>query len=208
MKIFSKLFGSKPSQAAAPQSTSLAASPAAATTTIETSAANPFRIKQPAIGFFCASPSFSELMEADKAALGPLFSKSFVLTNGSPACDVLMIYCDVEANGKLTNLRVSLRELIKSAGALIAIVATNNPPEHYSNSIGGSNGWTANIVLVADRNGDKFQTFFKKLFQAMNGGTSMMMAWVKLAPQGPGGDLSEYPTTCVLAEAGHLTFDG
>jgi hypothetical protein len=40
----------------------------------------------------------------------------------------------------------------------------------------------------------------------MNKGTSMLMAWVKLAPQEPGQGGTEGPATVLLAEAGHVTF--
>jgi hypothetical protein len=63
-------------------------------------------------------------------------------------------------------------------------------------------------VLVINRRGTAFTVFFQKLFEAIKGGASMLMAWVKLAPQTPNRDHPECPSTLMLVEAGHITLDG
>ena len=65
--------------------------------------------------------------------------------------------------------------------------------------------WSANIVITLNRNGDTFSPFFRSLFADMRLGTSMPMAWAKLAPQGPQAR-SDIPGTLCLLEAGHIAF--
>src|SRR5439155_26894517 len=96
-----------------------------------------------------------------------------------------------------------IRQLIKNAGAYVAVVASENDPASYIQAMGSRNGWRANIVLVIDRKAEKFAIFFGRLFEAMFNGKSMLMAWVELAPQIPGQDHPDAPGTIMAAEAGH-----
>jgi hypothetical protein len=100
-----------------------------------------------------------------------------------------------------------VRDLVKASGAHVAIIASENDGEHYIRALQPKDDWPANIVLVIDRRGAAFTIFFQKLFDAMNAGTSMLMAWIKLAPQGANPvdpRHRECPVTVLAAEAGHI----
>jgi hypothetical protein len=169
----------------------------------------PFRIASPRIGFLNLQGGSGEsLAEADRAVLAPLFRESHFSTHDVPRCDVLFLYCNVDAGGSIVGAASTVRDLIKSAGAYVAVVASANEPDSYIKAIGPRGDWNANIVLVIERKGDKFALFFRHLFEAMFNGQSMLMAWVELAPQIPGHDHPDAPSTIMAAEAGHVAFDG
>ena len=176
--------------------------------TVTTTAANPYRIPKPVVGFVCVTPEFEALMEADKAALGPLFFEARSSTEMIVPCHVLFLYCRIDGSGALPGVQMRIRDFVKAAGACIAVVASENAGENYLQALDPKIDWPANIVLVVDRRGGAFTKFFQDLFGAMKGGTSMLMAWVKLAPQVPNQDHPECPSSLMLAEAGHITFDG
>jgi hypothetical protein len=119
---------------------------------------------------------------------------------------VLLLYCDIDADGKVVGSKQTLRDIFKSAGAYVAVVASENDPDSLMHALDGDSEWTSNVVLIIDRKGDKFGTFFRRLFEMMGNGTSMLMAWVELAPQIPGYDHPDGPGSLMLPEAGHLTF--
>jgi hypothetical protein len=170
----------------------------------KTTATNPYRISRPVAGFVCFEPALQSLMETDKSSLGPLFSEVHSSSEGIVPCHVLFLYCKVDRDGSLPGLNMRIRDLVKASGACVAIVASENDGNHYMHALQPKNDWPANIVLVIDRRGAAFTVFFHKLFEAMKGGTSMLMAWVKLAPQIPNRDQPECPSTLMLAEAGHI----
>jgi len=173
------------------------------TTTVEI----PFRIDSPAIGFLNLRGSAGEAtMKADQQVLRPLFREVRESRNDVPECAVLFLYSDLDAAGNIVGRSDGLREIIKAAGAYVAVVASENPADHYMKCLGPRNGWTANITLTIDRKGDKLPKFFVELFRRMYAGTSMLMAWVALAPQIPGYDHPDAPGTLMAAEAGHLVF--
>ena len=68
-----------------------------------------------------------------------------------------------------------------------------------------ANGWAANVVITLSRNGEHFGRFFRELFGQMFAGTSMPMAFVDIAPQGPV-QPKDIPGTIALMEAGHIAF--
>ena len=178
-----------------------------ATTTRKTTVQDPFRIDNPAIGFLNLRGSAGEeTMKADYRALAPLFGEARESRSEVPRCAVLFIYSDIEPTGKIARRSESLRDIIKEAGAYIAVVATENPPDNYMKCLGPRHPWPANITLTIDRKGDKLPKFFAELFRRMYAGKSMLMAWVELAPQVPGYDHPDAPGTIMAAEAGHLVF--
>jgi hypothetical protein len=60
--------------------------------------------------------------------------------------------------------------------------------------------------MCIDRRGDKFAQFFHDLFTAMFDGTSMPVAWVKIAPQIPGATHTNTPESIMSAEVGQIVF--
>lgn len=196
MKFLSRLFG-----------LGNRAQSSARTSKVRTTARNPFCIEAPSIGFLnLRGAAGNQMAKEDEQVLSPLFSEVHVSDSAVPSVNVLLLYCDVTAAGQIAGRSEGLRDLIAAAGAHIAIVASENPAEHYIGSLGSRNSWSANIVLTLDRKGDQFSAFFAKLFREMYAGKSMLMAWIELAPQIPGHDDSDAPATLMTAEAGHLAF--
>jgi hypothetical protein len=175
---------------------------------VRTTVSRPLKINDPTIGFLnLCGEAGARLLEADKLALAPLFGQS-KFSDGlpPPQCDVLFIYCSLSPQPDASEAFTSPRNLIKSARAYVAVFASENDSTAYINRMGKRTDWGANIVMVLSRNGDKFAEFFQRLFTAMFGGQSMPMAWVQLAPQGPGLKHDENPSAIFAAEAGHVTF--
>jgi len=176
---------------------------------VHTTLDRPLEIHGPTIGFLNLSGAAgARLLEADKCALGPLFSETRV-SNGLPPphCDVLFIYWKLNPEADAPGLAVFPRDVIRAAHAYIAVFALENDSKVYIEHIGKRSDWGANIVMVLDRNGDKFAGFFARLFAAMFENQSMLMAWIQLAPQGPSPKHAEMPSSILTAEAGHITFN-
>jgi hypothetical protein len=176
--------------------------------TVRTTVNRPLRIQDPTIGFLnLCGESGARLLEADKQALGPLFGQTKVSdTLPPPQCQVLFIYCKLSPEADASDQIASPRDLIKSAHAYIAVFAFENGGNAYIKRMGKRADWGANIVMVLNRNGDKFAVFFKHLFAAMFEGQTMPVAWVQLAPQGPSPKHDDMPSSIFAAEAGHVTF--
>ena len=176
--------------------------------TVMTTIDKPLRIYQPIIGFLnLLGPRGDMLLEEDRSVLSPLFTTSRVSGSAVPQAHVLFIYCDITAHGSVGGGGgAGLMDLIKSAGACVAVVASENTGSHYANSAPRRKDWHANIVFTLHRRGDKFSLFFKRVFTAMFNGTSMLMAWVELAPQGSGPWHDDLPSTYMI-NAGHIIFD-
>ena len=169
----------------------------------------PFRILNPRIGFLnLLGSSGAALAAADQRVLSPLFKETQASTDIVPKCEVLFLYCSIDAEGKIDGHSTGIREFIKNAGAYVVVVASVNSPDSYIKAMAYRNDWHANIAMVLDRNADKLALFFRRLFEAMFKGQSMLMAWVELAPQIPGQDHPDAPGTIFAAEAGHVTFGG
>lgn len=178
-----------------------------AATTQQTTADRPFRIDKPIIGFLnLLGDQGHPLADADWAALAPLFADYRKSVSIAPACQVLFIYCAIDAEGRIVGRSETIRDLAKTAGAYVVVIASENPSEHYIKAVNGTNDWHANIVLTIGRNGERFARFYERLFEKMFTGKSMLMAWVELAPQTPGHEHHDTPEGIMLAEAGHVVF--
>lgn len=165
------------------------------------------RLLEPGLGFLNLTGDDTQV-DADRALLATLFARAPISTDEVPACDVLFLYAVVDAEGGIVGSPRRLRELVRSAGACIAVLASENPPDRCLNALEPANGWPANLVLVVDRKGTNFANFFLRLFESMARGESMLVAWAGLAPQIPGHVHADCPETILLPEAGHITFDG
>ncbi len=177
-----------------------------------TSASSPYVIRNPTIGFLNLSGDEGRrLAQRDHGELSSEFAMaSDIESEKIPRCNVLFVYCALEVSGKISAQPYSLRDLIRAAGAHIAVVATEIPHEVVTNTefnhfLQSKDDWPANIVVTLNRNGEAFGRFFKTLFSQMRTGMTMPLAWVKLAPQGPAAN-SDNPGTIVLLEAGHIAF--
>lgn len=151
---------------------------------------------------------FESLVQEDRAALCSMFTEIASTADNVRDCEVLFLYSDVLPTGKLAGSKDSLRELTAKTGAKIVVLATANEPEANAAACQLPGSGRANFVLTADRNGREFANFFSKLFKGMLRGQTMMMAWVKLAPQGPipAEHLPPAPATMGIYELGGLRF--
>jgi hypothetical protein len=165
------------------------------------------RIQSPVLGILDLSAgSATAEVDADRAALGPLFSALLESTTEPPRCNVLFLYCHIEADGSLRGHGQGLREIIRDSGAAVVVVAMENEAEAYVAAAKDRGYGRANLVMTLHRKGEVFATFFQKLFSLMKGGVSMPVAWVRLAPQVPGMEHTGVPDTVFACEAGQVAF--
>jgi hypothetical protein len=170
-----------------------------------TTADRPLLIANPAIGFLNhAGAAGAVLAQADQRVLSPLFNEVMTSEDLPPRCDVLFLYRNINPEGLPS--APAIRELIKSAGAYVAVIASENSADEYIKSVGRRTDWSANIAMVVNRKDDKLGLFFHRLFAEMFKGRSMLMVWAELAPQIPGGAHSDAPDSIMVAEAGHIVF--
>jgi hypothetical protein len=165
------------------------------------------KIKSPTLGVLDLSePAPSQYAVVDLELLGPLFSKVRHSAGAPPKCDVLFIYCAIDQSGGIARCDLGLREIIRDSGANVVVVATENGGKAYIAAAPAKRYGKANLVMTLDRRGAVFGQFFFHLFTEMKLGTSMPVAWVKLAPQIPGKDHSNCPSTIFACEVGQLAF--
>jgi hypothetical protein len=145
------------------------------------------------------------LVQADTLALQSVLGEADHSTTAPPKCDVLFLYGDLSADGRIASTQMWLGELVRASGATILVVATENPGVAYNASRGPGYG-RVNLVMTLSRRGDLFARFFVRLFADMKRGTPMPMAWVKLAPQGPLPAHEELPGTIFACMAGQVAF--
>jgi hypothetical protein len=174
---------------------------------VRTTVASPFQISRPAIGFLnLQGEAASALVESDKSVLCSLFAAVTESADVPPKCEVLFLYCSLDRQGRIIGSQFTVRQVIESAGAYVAVVASENSGEAYVKALARRTNWHANIALTIERKGEKFTLFFRRLFESMYSGKSMPLAWVELAPQIPGQEHPDAPGAIMAAEAGHLTF--
>jgi hypothetical protein len=176
-------------------------------TTRRTTHDNPLVIPGPRLGFWnLLGASATPIINEDHAALAPLFAATIDGGEAPPPCDVLLLYCRLEPDGRIAGSNHSLREAIWKARACITVVASENSPESYIAASKRPGLGRANLVMTLARRGNAFPSFFRSLFGAMKEGMTMPMAWVELAPQIPGQDHENCPGTIFACEAGHIAF--
>jgi len=165
------------------------------------------KIQSPRLAFLNLKGAAAEqILADDKGALSSLFSGIQESSASPPACDVLFIYCDISGDGRISGTSAGLRDIIRDSGALVVVVASENPSQGYIAAAKKTGYGHANLVLTLERRGAVFSTFFSRLFAQMMRGTSMPIAWVKLAPQIPGHEHPGCPGAIFAAEAGQIAF--
>lgn len=164
-------------------------------------------IKSPTVGFLnLLGAEGTRLLSEDQQAVSDLFMNSWQRTEGPLACDVLFIYCRIDETGNISATTETLRELIRHSRAKIVVVASEHPIEHYVAATKSQQNIRANLVMTLERRGALFSRFFRELFQEMQRGVSMPLAWAKLAPQYPGTAHDNLPSTIFSAEIGQVFF--
>ena len=167
----------------------------------------PLLIRSPRLGILNLKGESAEpLITADVDALTPVLGSPLRGSTSAPFCDVLFIYCDVAADGRIGNFSGTLRDLIQTQRAPLVVVASENSGEAYISTTRGQKHGRANLVMTLSRSGQAFPTFFARLFTDMKRGVSMPVAWVKLAPQGPVKEHEKLPSTIFACEAGQMVF--
>ncbi len=166
-------------------------------------------VADPTLGLLTVGgEEFAALIEEDRAAFGPLFSK---IESGAgyqiPKCDVLFLYANVKGDGSFgLGADMTFRHVAERAGAIIAVLASNNASENISVAAGLTGPKRANLVWTLDRKGSAFANFFKALFTQMKNGKPMPRAWVTISPQQSSQLHRELPDTMCQMEAGQVRF--
>jgi hypothetical protein len=164
-------------------------------------------IRSPRFGILnLKGESAEQLITADSDALTPVLGSPVRGSTSAPFCDVLFIYCDVASDGRIGNFPGTLRDLIQTLRAPLVVVASENSGDAYISTTKGQKHGRANLVMTLSRSGAAFPAFFARLFTDMKRGTSMPVAWVKLAPQGPAKEHENLPSTIFACEAGQMVF--
>ncbi len=163
-------------------------------------------IQNPRLGMLnLRAGASTDFLRQDRAALGGLFRSVEESEQRPPSCDVLFIYSDIESDGTVRGSASTLRRILEQSGAVVVVVASENPGENYvalpPNSSDG-----VNLVMTIERRGDVFTGFFQSLLKQMSQGVPMPVAWVALAPQVPGDEHQRCPGTIFAAGAGQVAF--
>ena len=168
---------------------------------------DPVIISSPRLGFLnLMDEEGAGLMEADKEAFEARFSGIQVSTTAPPPCDVLFIYANISAAGRILGSESGLKEIVRNSGACVAIMAADSSSDNYGEALKSKEPSYANLVLILDRKGPLFHLFFNRLFDQMFKGVTMPMAWVKLAPQDPSAVHSEGPGAIMVLNGGQVSF--
>jgi hypothetical protein len=182
-------------------------------TRVKTTVDHPLVIVNPILGFLnLQGKAGATLAEIDRTALAPLFAANRVSTRDPPLCNVLFLYCSFDTGGSLIGSRATIRDLIIAAQAHVAVVACDTDQKVMARAakrtVARRGEWPANIVWTLARNGDKFERFFHRIFDAMFYGQTMPVAYVRICPQVPGHHpgIEDLPATVMVMEAGHIVF--
>lgn len=160
------------------------------------------------IGFAnLAGDDLRPMMQADEAALSPLFARSRVVADHQiPGAEVLLVYAHLNEDGTIKGpTTTGLRQVVQMTQSPIVVLASPNSPLSLRNAVALPGPKSANLVLVLDRKGAALGRFLRSLFEKMRDGKDMLSAWVEIAPQGPDGSPHQ-PATMLVAEAGKIAF--
>src|SRR6476646_10329663 len=106
---------------------------------------HPYVIEQPVAGFLNMKGTDGEaLLRSDHNVLAPIFRTCCIRSDidDVPKCQVLFIYCKVNGTGGIVGLATRIRDIVKEAGAYVAVVASENDMDAYLHSLEPQNGWT------------------------------------------------------------------
>jgi len=161
-------------------------------------------ISNPVLGVLnLIGPSAETDVKADLEQLTQYFSEVRQAYDAPPSCDVLLLYCNINSAGVVIGSTQRLGEIIRDAGAAVAVVATNNDLGDY---VAAGLPGTANFIMTIDRRGPLLASMLAQLFAQMKSGVSMGIAWVNLAPQYPGAVHSDGPKLFGVFGYGQIAF--
>jgi hypothetical protein len=163
-------------------------------------------ISNPVLGVLnLIGPSAETDVKADLEQLTQYFSEVRQAYDVPPCCDVLLLYCNINSAGVVIGSMQRLGEIVRDAGAVVAVVATNNDAEDYQAA--GPLSGTANLVMTIDRRGPLLASMLAQLFAQMKSGVSMGIAWINLGPQVPGAaEHKDLPGAICALGYGQITF--
>jgi len=144
-------------------------------------------------------PQTSVLHFADAEAL---------LSAASDHYDILDVFVDVNSDGLLGKSAHSGTELVEiatTAGTKLLWIANGNSPGGYIKNF-KAKGKSINLVMTISRDGAKFPNFLHSLLGEMKYGATMPVAWNRLAPQIPGKEHTDAPTSIFFCGLGQARF--
>jgi hypothetical protein len=122
--------------------------------------------------------------------------------------DIVHLFVAVDGNGQIGKSSVTGTKLIEKAAlweTKLLWIANNNAPEGYINGF-KPNGNKLNLVMTIDRGEHRFTNFLNKLLDEMKSGSSMPIAWNRIAPQIPGQVHPDAPQTIFWSGLGQVRF--
>lgn len=171
-----------------------------------------FVIANPALGLLnLAGPDAAAQFSADLEQLGEHFPRNIhVGLREVPRCNVLFLYCRLAPSGRIAGHNFSLHEVIREAGAHVAVVASEVPPAIFGHPefrayLARKSDWPCNLVITLQRREAAFAELFERLFVLMRSGMPMPTAWMRLAPTQPGAS-ARHPVTIAQMNAGAISF--
>jgi len=166
------------------------------------------RIPNPVLGTLnLIGPSANALLEEDLQQIREYFSEIRQTEDVAPLCDVLLLYCEIDSSGAIKGSPVRLREIIRNASAVIVVVATDNPLENSMAAYEEAPYGDANLMMTTDRKGPLLGAFLARLFEQMQRGVSMPIAWHNISPQIPGLKRDDLPESLCVLDFGQVTFE-
>lgn len=163
-----------------------------------------------AVGFSSlGTTEFEVQRQQDAHKIGPMFARSLVPPPGQiPATPVLFLYASLNKDGTISGMGrpVGIRQVIEKTKASLVVLATDTLPETIQLAVSLPGPKTANIVFTVDRRNQLFSQFMSHVFEEMGNGHDMLMAWVKVSPQGPQQHRKDLPVTVLIAEGGKIAF--
>jgi hypothetical protein len=122
--------------------------------------------------------------------------------------DIVHVLAAVTLDGYLGEGQITGTELIeKSAswGTKLLWLASSNDPQGYIKGF-KPKGKKLNLVMTIDRGEYRFSRFLEKLLSEMQSGSSMPVAWNRIAPQIPGQQHPDVPGTIFYCGLGQVRF--
>ncbi len=122
--------------------------------------------------------------------------------------DIVHVLTAVTADGRIADSEISGTELIQQAAldnTKLLWIASSNDPKGYIKGF-KPDGNKLNVVMTIDRRGDCFSNFIAKLLHEMQSGSSMPVAWNKIAPQIPGQEHPGVPASIFYSGLGQVRF--
>ena len=122
--------------------------------------------------------------------------------------DIVHVHVNIDSAGYLGGTEISGTELIESAARCkikLLWFGSSNDPQVYIKGF-KANGNKLNLVMTIDRGEHRFSNFLEKLLHEMKSGSSMPVAWNKIAPQIPGKLHPDTPETIFYSGLGQIRF--